>query len=198
MGWKATTGPSEEPLNLAKVKTHLRVTHTSEDSLIRDMITAAREEVEKYCNISLIEQTITEVFNCFPEYRPENPNANLWLSVSPLISIESINYTDTDGQDQTLSTDVYISDIYSQPGKAILKHEQVWETTASIENAITIVYKAGFGTNAASVPQSIKHAMLLMIGNWYEKRQDDPQTPFSRKVGNAQWLLDKHRVYYFV
>lgn len=198
MGWKATAGPSVEPFLLADAKLHLKVLTTNEDALITNMITAAREEVEKYCNISLVEQTIEESFPCFPVAENYNTLSSLWLSVSPLISIDSINYIDTDGNSQTLATSVYDLDDKTKPGKVTLKYNQTWPSTAKIENAVTVTYKAGFGDTAADVPQTIKQAMLLMLGNWFEKREDDPQTPFTRKIGNAQWLLDKHRVNVFV
>ena len=198
MGWKATAGPSVEPFLLADAKLHLKVLTTNEDALITDMITAAREEVEKYCNISLVEQTIEESFPCFPVAENYNMLSSLWLSVSPLISIDSISYIDTDGVSQPLATTVYDLDDKQKPGKVTLKFNQTWPATAKIENAVTVTYKAGFGATAADVPQSIKQAMLLMLGNWFEKREDDPQTPFTRKIGNAQWLLNKHRVNVFV
>ena len=198
MGWKATAGPSVEPMLVADAKLHLKVLTNNEDTLITNMITAAREEVENYCNISLVEQTIEESFPCFPVAENYNTLSSLWLSVSPLISIDSISYIDTDGNSQTLATTVYDLDDKQKPGKVTLKHNQTWPSTAKIENAVTITYKAGYGTTAADVPQAIKQAMLLMLTNWFEKRADDPQTPFARKIGNAQWLLDKYRVNVFV
>ena len=198
MGWKATAGPSVEPFLLADAKLHLKVLTTNEDALITNMITAAREEVEKYCDISLVEQTIEESFPCFPVAENYNTLSSLWLSVSPLISIDSISYIDTDGNSQTLATTVYDLDDKTKPGKVTLKYNQTWPSTAKIENAVTVTYKAGFGDTAADVPQTIKQAMLLLLGNWFEKREDDPQTPFTRKIGNAQWLLDKHKVNVFV
>ncbi len=198
MGWKATAPPSVEPLTLSEAKLHLKVLTTNEDTLITNMIKAAREEVENYCNISLVEQTIAESFPCFPVAENYNTLSSLWLSVSPLISIDSISYIDTDGASQGLATTVYDLDDKQQPGKVTLKYNQTWPSTAKIENAVTVTYKAGYGNTAADVPNAIKQAMLLIITNWFEKRADDPQTPFTRKISNAQWLLDKYRVNVFV
>ena len=96
MGWKATAGPSVEPVTLLEAKLHLKVLTTNEDDLITNMITAAREEVENYCNNSLVQQTIEESFPCFPVAENYNTLSSLWLSVSPLISIDSISYIDTE------------------------------------------------------------------------------------------------------
>ena len=97
-----------------------------------------------------------------------------------------------------MATTVYDLDDKQKPGRVTLKHNQTWPATAKIENAVTVTYKAGYGTTAADVPQAIKQAMLLMLTNWFEKRADDPQTPFTRKIGNAQNLLDKYKVDVFV
>jgi uncharacterized phiE125 gp8 family phage protein len=37
-------------------------------------------------------------------------------------------------------------------------------------NAITITFWAGYGEDGRSVPAPIKHAMLMLVGFWYENR----------------------------
>ena len=198
MAWKVTAQPSKEPLTLTEAKMHLKVTYNNEDTLITAMIIAAREEAEKYTGLALLEQTIEESFDCFPYYDANNKFSSLWLSVSPLLEVSSISYKDTDNNDQTLDASLYIVDDKSKPGNISPAYNESWPTTANVKGAVTITYKVGFGQNTGDVPNTIKQAMLLMIGNWYEKRSDDPQTPFKRQVSNAQWLLDRHRIIEFV
>jgi len=200
MAWKVTTKPTVEPVTLAEAKAHLKVTYTNEDSLITAMIQAAREEAENYTQLAFVEQTIEESFDRFPSACPNNFFSSLWLSRSPLYDTASlvIKYQDTDNAEQTLATSKYDIDDKVKPGCITPAYNESWPSTANVKNSVTVTYKAGFGTTAADVPQTIKQAMLLMIGNWYEKRSDDPQTPFTRKIGNAQALLDRHRITEFV
>ncbi len=51
------TGPAIEPVSLAEQKTHMRVTGTTEDSLIAEKIIAAREVVEALSNRQFITAT---------------------------------------------------------------------------------------------------------------------------------------------
>jgi uncharacterized phiE125 gp8 family phage protein len=57
---------------------------------------------------------------------------------------------------------------------------------------------AGYGDDAEDVPQAIRQAMMLMIGHWYENRED------TLGVGNIQripqgseYLLWPYRVLKF-
>lgn len=194
MAWKVTVQPTVEPLELDEVKQHLKVTYTNEDTLITAMIQAARQEVESYCGINLLSQTIEESFDCFPGTEYHNPFGNLWLSRSPLISVTSISYQDTDNATQTLESTKYAIDTKAMPGCISPEYNETWPSTVFVKNAVTVTYTVGYGTTAADVPATIKQAMLLMIGDWYENREDSPHM----RVGNAEFLLNKHRVIEFV
>jgi hypothetical protein len=72
---------------------------------------------------------------------------------------------------ETVDTDVYFVDTTSLPGRVGLAYEQEWPTdvTAGI-GAVQVNYVAGYGA-ASAVPQTIKHAILLLIGHWYVNRE---------------------------
>jgi len=98
--YRITTAPATEPLTLTDAKLHLKVDTTADDDLITALIAAVRQSVERYCNLGLITQTVTEKYDRF--------NSNGFrLSVSPAIAISAVTYTDSAGATQTLSTDVY-------------------------------------------------------------------------------------------
>lgn len=48
----------KEPVQLVDMKLYLRTDYTTDDSLIIALITAAREQAEKFCNRSFVAQTI--------------------------------------------------------------------------------------------------------------------------------------------
>lgn len=72
---------------------------------------------------------------------------------------------------ETVSTDVYFVDTTSLPGRVGLAYGQDWPTDATAGiGAVQVNYVAGYGA-ASAVPQTIKHAMLLLIGHWYVNRE---------------------------
>lgn len=50
--------PTTEPLTLQQFKDWAKITSTDEDTIIGDLITAARQNIETYCGISITEKTI--------------------------------------------------------------------------------------------------------------------------------------------
>jgi uncharacterized phiE125 gp8 family phage protein len=188
MELKVVTPPAAEPLSTAEAKLHLRVDHTSDDTLITALIVAAREHVENYLVGSLVEQTRAAYLSSWP-YAPFR------LPCGPVQEIDSVKYTDSDGTENTLSTDVY----YLTPGGELArKPNQTWPTGRLYgPGAIEITYVTGYPPQVtvipgegddpdteetdygANIPQAIKQAMLLLIGEWYEQREAAADTKYA-------------------
>ena len=183
--YKVTTGPASEPISTSEAKTYLKVDNSTDDSLITALIQAARESCEKYLQMALISQTITERFNGFQNY-------GLRLSISPLISVTSVSYLDSGGGSQTLSTDYYGVADYEKPPLIYLKYGQTWPVVYSQQDAVTVVYLAGYA-DAAAVPALIKTAMYMILSEWYNNRQDS----IRNLPTAAQFFLDQYRIMYF-
>jgi uncharacterized phiE125 gp8 family phage protein len=183
--YKVTTAPAAEPLTLAEAKLHLKMDGISaDDDLITSLIIAARQYAENYCNRGFITQTITQVYNRFPEF-----DGILRLAVSPLVSVTSVVYKDENGDDQTWAGANYVVDNYTEPGEISLANSKIYPTTLNQKNAITVVYQAGYG-GSADVPSAVKQAMLLLIGHFYVNREDT----VSEKRTAAERLLGFYRV----
>ena len=163
MDYKVTTAPQTEPVTLVEAKLHLRVDHSADDDLITSLIVAAREYCEHYQNRAYIEQTITARLDSFSKA--------MVLPMPPLISVSSVKYYDSAGDQQTLSSDLYDVDVTSEPGLVTLGYNDSYPTIQAIHHSIEIIYKAGYGSAASSVPETIKAAMKLLIGHLYENRQ---------------------------
>jgi len=181
--YKVTTAPTTEPVTLAEAKAHLRVDFTDDDTLIESLIGAATAAAEEFTNRALMAQTITHVLPGFPSgdmFR--NPFAAIRLFRSPFASLTSITYYDADDAAQTLDVSGNDADVIvvstAEPATIspwITNMADGWPATnPDRPNAVTIVYAAGYA-NAAAVPKPIKQAMLLMIGAWYERREDSVQ-----------------------
>jgi uncharacterized phiE125 gp8 family phage protein len=170
MNYRVITPPSE-PITLEEARTHLRVQPYGspeahpDDDYIEALITSAREYCEQYLRRALATQII--------EFPLDDFGSEIDLPLKPAQQVESITYLDTAGATQTLATTAYGLDIYS--GTIFLKSGQSWPTVLAQKNAITVKYTAGYTQGSPDdyeLPEPIKCAMLLLIGNLYENRQE--------------------------
>jgi uncharacterized phiE125 gp8 family phage protein len=188
MELKVVTPPAAEPLSTAEAKLHLRVDHSADDALISALIVAAREHVENYLAGSLVEQTRAVYLSAWP-YAPFR------LPCGPVQSIDSVKYRDSDGVEHTVSEDLY----YLSPGGELArKPAKTWPTGRLYgPGAIEITYTTGYPPQVtvipgegddpdteetdydANIPQAIKQAMLLLIGEWYEQREAAADTKYT-------------------
>ena len=158
-----------EPVTLAYAKNHLRVDISDDDTLIGNLITAAREYAEIFCARSIVQHT----------YRADLANFYdiMELPLGPVQVISSIKYYDTASPSvlQTLSTAVYALHkdcVYRNNG-------QSWPSVGTGRpDAVQITYKTGYSDLAspedtvANVPLALgDRALLLLVGDYYENRE---------------------------
>lgn len=153
-----TVAPASEPLTLAQAKAHCRVDGSDSDTELNSMIVAARSFVEDYCGIKLVAQTVVLRCSSFCDF--------IDLPIAPVASIASITYLDSAGAEQTLSTDIYESVLTDLEPIIRLKINQSWPSVREAADAIRVTVSAGY----ASLPAPIHHAMLLLIGSWFDSR----------------------------
>jgi uncharacterized phiE125 gp8 family phage protein len=179
MGIKRITAPSVAPLTLQQVKDHLRVDHSDTDSIIGLYLDAATAYVDGefgFLGRALVTQTWELTIDAFPTHEIKIP-------LPPLQSVESIKYDDAAGAEQTLvaSTDYYV-DASSEPAW-IVPATGGWPTSSSVFdgiNAVRVRFIAGYEPTTdsppdlrANVPTSVKQALLLLIGNFHEHREEN-------------------------
>jgi uncharacterized phiE125 gp8 family phage protein len=186
MGLKLITGPTTEPVTTAEAKLHLKIetADTADDTLIANLIAAAREWSEQYTRRAFISQTWELGMDEFEE--------EILLEKTPVSSVTSIKYYDTAGAEQTLATTVYGLSQHEEPNFIYLKYLQIWPTIRGQEDDIKIRFVAGYTT----VPASVKAAILLIVGHLYENRED---VVVGRQVNDlpkgARYLLDPYRLF---
>ena len=190
MWYRAITPPGKEPVSLAAAKLHLRVdeAETSEDALIEEIITAAREYCEKITRRSIVVKTIEAYPETFPARARE-----LRLPCPPLISVESIVCKDAGGTETEMAEDVdYVVDTVRD--RIILCSGKSWPTPSHLAKPITIRYTVGYNADMA-VPKTIRQAMLLLIGFWYTSREAVLIGSISKELElTVSTLLKLHRV----
>jgi uncharacterized phiE125 gp8 family phage protein len=186
MAWKVTTAPVNEPWTLAEVKSYLKIDDSNEDTMLSTLIKGARMVAESYLNQGLITQTVTEKLD-----RLDNPT--IYLSVSPVLAVSSFQYANSENTTATFAATDYVVDTFSKPARLNLGYGKTWPTLYGNINDVTITYTVGYGTESSAVPFQIRQAILLMVADTYENRQD-----YVRKLPTAsQYLLDQYRVQYF-
>ena len=152
----------QSPVTLDEAKIHLRAVTTTEDQYINALCLAATAWAEKFQNRTFVSRPRTMVLDRFPTViRPPDP---------PLVSVTSIVYIDLDGAEQTLDAANYRVDAVTEPGRITVAYDLSWPDTRCVTNAVTISYKAGYGTEAA-VPDDVKHAIKLLVGHLFEHRE---------------------------
>jgi hypothetical protein len=216
MALRLVVAASEYPLALSDAKAHLRVTDSTEDTLITALIIAATEWAEGYTNLRFCTQTWEKTSNGFPPVGRldlKQPLVNLaglgfaqnGTSVldalplgriellAPLQSLVSVNYLDTTGNNQLLSGSAYQADLYTQPGFICPAWGLDWPVARLALNSVRVQFVVGFGA-AAAVPLSIKQALLLLIGHLYLNREATSGFAISEIPYGVEALLARHRV----
>lgn len=169
MNLKIITAPTIEPLTLTEAKAHLRVTSTADDTLITTLIKVARQQCENFTGRALASATFELIMDSFP-------NGNIELPMTPVESVTSIKYKDSDNVETTWSSAEYIF-YNSEPAVINLAYNKSYPTfTPYPIGAVKIRFVAGYklsGTDASLIiPEVIKQALLLQISTLYENREN--------------------------
>lgn len=164
-GLSLYSGPVTEPVSLAEAKAHLRVTFADDDGLIASLITAARQWIEEQTYRQLVTATWDLVLDGFP-----SGDKPIRVPRAPLQTVSAITYTDTAGDTQTLATSLYAVTATRQPALIRPAYGQVWPEALDAPDTVTVRFTAGYGT-AAAVPDLLKAAVKLLVGQLYEFRE---------------------------
>ena len=183
--YRLVTAPTTEPLTYAEVKAYLRLNGDDEQSFVTSLITVARQYVETQIWRPLINQAWAMNFD-----KDELTTQVYNINKAPVTAVNSVTYYDLNNTLQTLSTNQYESDVYSTPARFRIKTmPQVYDRL----NALQVNFNCGYA-NAAAVPTPIKQAMYMLIGHYYENRQDVVTGTQVNKIDEAsEHLLNPYR-----
>lgn len=149
---------AEEPVSISDARAHLRLVDDSEDALVESYIRAAREWVENYTGLVLVQREFVEHRDCFGRF--------IELYRHPIVPDSvSISYTDTSGASQSYAEPVY--SIERRPAR-IYPALNGWWPSLGRNGGVEITYTAGF--EEGEVPQALIQAILVLIGVWFENR----------------------------
>jgi uncharacterized phiE125 gp8 family phage protein len=157
-GLELVTPPVSEPVSLAEMKQHARISREDEDSVISAFVTAARQYSETFLRRQLMPATWRMSLDGFPV-------GDIKVPLPPLQSVTSITYVDGNGTTQTVAPDTYYVDTASQPGR--IAPETCCPTTRNQPGAVTVTFVAGYD----SVPETINTAIKMLAAHYYEHRE---------------------------
>jgi uncharacterized phiE125 gp8 family phage protein len=158
------TGPATTAISLAEAKAFLRVDSDYDDdnAYITSLIGVATNVVEQFTRRRLITQTYNIYYDEFPPYMD--------LQVGNVASVTHVKYYDTDNTLQTLDTSEYDVDIRVKPGRIYQAEDGNFPDTYERANSVEVEFVVG--SAASDVEDAIKQAMYIVIGRYYENRQD--------------------------
>lgn len=146
-------GPAVEPISPDDVKASARIDGTEFDSQLAIIIPALRRQVEARLGRRLINQTVELVLDRFPA-------SEIDMQLPDVSSIVSVKYLDANGAEQTLSSSAYVLDSASYTAWLFQASGQQWPETTAAANAVRVRFIAGYGDEAASVPEDIRLWMI--------------------------------------
>lgn len=193
-GLELVTGPSVWPLTVDEAKAHLRVDHTTDDTLIESLIKAATNIAERFQNRGYINQTWRMTLDYFP---PEG--CVIQIPIGPVSSVTSITYIDGEGDTQTWSSAAYQLDTRSTLARIIPGPDYDYPTTQTDRiNAVTITFVVGYGAASTAIPENIRHAIRLILGDLYNHRESTiTGTIVNQLPRSAEMLLWQDRIVHF-
>lgn len=215
-----TSSPGAEPLTTTEAKLHLRVTSSSEDTLIADLITAARMHCENITRRPLSSQTWEMYLDGFPGgygiwseflglYVPSEGDYvsdMMVIEKTPVVSVEKVSYVAYSTEngaytDLTVDTD-YQVDLKSMFPRIVPAYNKVWPDTRPMLNAVRVQFTMGYA-NPAAVPMPIKQAMKMLVAAWYGPAREAIATGNGVTVStlpkpvSVDWILAPMRAWRF-
>jgi uncharacterized phiE125 gp8 family phage protein len=176
--YEQSSGPATEPVSAAEVAAAIQIGSipTDQASHVTLLIESARRVVENRTRRQLVSAQWKLYLDSFPDLIEIRDHL-------PVSSVTSITYYDTSGVQQTLAASSYQVDCKSpnRPARIRPAYGQSWPSTYSVQNAITVMFQAGYST----VPACAKSAMLMLIAGWYAFRE-----PVGSVGDKVAWGLD--------
>lgn len=203
------TAPTSEPVTAAELRAHLR-TDAVDFPDAGAYITDARQEIENQTGIAFITQSWRLALDRWPaggeawwdgvremsitELYRSNTLQSVTLPRWPLVSITSITTYDEDSNSTVITTaNVFDVDTYRMPGRITLKRGQTWPVALRANNAIEIVYVAGYSA-CSTVPAPLKRAVKQFASFLYSHRGDDCDPADAYQQSGAASIMSQYKV----
>lgn len=157
--------PSDlDVVSVSEVKAHLRLDHDHENDYLKTLIRTMTNLVEEYTNKSLLHQTWQLVHNV---HKVNNSHEQvIELPRGPIQEIISIQHIKLGNKKEKLKRH---SVRVEGPIVSIL--------CSADYQTVEVTYRSGYGDMPHHVPASLRQAIILGVGEMYEKRQNAFHSP---------------------
>jgi len=181
-----------EPITLAQAKAHLRIdsSFTADDTYITTLISVARSACENYLGYMLARNSAVNF------YLDQFPNSSvITLNGVWQPGTVAISYYDTTDS-LVIFASGYSVDQQSQPARIMLDDDTNWpDTSENIPSGINIDMTNAGPADVDEIPKAIHQAMLLVIGRYYEIRQDVVTGTIATEIPKmTEHLLNPYRI----
>jgi hypothetical protein len=207
-GLTQTIAPTAEPITTTYAKQHSRIFINSEDNLISDYITAARESIEDWTGRQIMPATyqlgldglshdynqwaygMTPSMLSFPnnQWAWQRP---LLLPKPPCLSVASIQYFDGTGTLQTLATSQYVVDTTRKPARIMMLSYPTLDPLTIPR--VLITYSAGY----AVVPTRLKMLVAQLACTLYQQREANTDMKLTDCPYGFRSMLNAYRIWDF-
>ena len=164
------TGKTVYPLTLSECKMQLNIAdgETAFDTYLETLVKVATEVLEHDTQLTLTRETWKYTMEQFKE-------DEFYIPKAPIVSVTSIQYYDSLNSLTTLSSAYYTLDGISGGlprgnSRIYLNDPYDWPYTYDREDAIQTTFVVGYGATASVVPESLKHALKLLLTFFFEHR----------------------------
>ena len=166
-----TVAPTATIVTLQAAKDYLRVDYSEDDTLIQNLIDAARIRLEQYAGVAMSPRTL-KVVAYVDEF--------IELPYAPINNISMVEYWDnTNWVEIELGNYNVLGDTY----------KKVY-FTSPIMSEFRFTYTCGYATT----PESMKTALLKMVGDLYEYRESSVEsTKPSANLTTAYELMKPYK-----
>lgn len=180
-----------EPLALPEVKKHLGEIWDDNDDMITSLITTSREMAETYTKLSLVDYTLV--------LHAQLSRGIFKLRQGPVKKVNSVKYLDINKQWKEMNPEHYSSFIFSQPAQLAII--ELPSDFSNEEHNLQIAYDTGWGdrtqgsiTAKNPLPETLKQAMLMIIGTAYDFRSDlEKGTTVNKVPISSMFLMSQYR-----
>lgn len=183
MSLRLVTAATSPAVTLAEAKKHVHAEyHTDDDAYLDGLVAAATRTTERWLGIAIASQVWELSLDGFSSRRIIVPKA-------PLISVDEVEYDSVENA-ATAITDFRQFGVATEGrGYLLPAIDSDWPATNGEPESVRITFTAGFG----AIPDDIKRAILLLVGDWFEHREDASEVELRPMPNGATALLLSYR-----